>query len=135
MSHQKILKIEGTHSSPSVILDGVNGLIEFSGKSLAADTKESYKPVLDWIAEYLQNPQPKTVLIYRMDAITSSFIKLFFDITMNIAITLESSYKLELHWCYEKDDEVELEYGQDFKYVLNKQGLLLNPADFKFVEY
>lgn len=134
MSQPKILKIKGTPSTPAILLDGVNGLIEFSGKSLSTNTREFYNPVFDWIAEYLQKPQPKTVLIYRMDAITTSFIKLFFDITMDIATTLGNTYKFELHWCYEKGDEVEMEFGQDFKSVLNKRGLLLNPADFKFVE-
>lgn len=134
MNQPKVLKIEGTPSTPSILLDGVNGLIEFSGKSLSTNTREFYKPVLEWISEYLHEPQPKTVLIYRMDAITSSFIKLFFDITTDIATTLENTYKFELHWCYEKGDEVEMEFGQDFKSVLNKRGLLLNPSDFKFVE-
>ena len=134
MIQPKILKIKATPSSPSILLDGVNGLIEFPGKSLSTNTREFYNPVFDWIAEYLQKPQPKTVLIYRMDAITTSFIKLFFDITMDIATTLGNTYKFELHWRYEKGDEVEMEFGQDFKSVLNKRGLLLNPADFKFVE-
>lgn len=128
------VRIEGTPSSPSILLDGINGIIEFHGKSLVANTNELFKPVLDWITEYLQEPQPKTVLIYKMDAINSSFMKLFFDIVMNIVITLGNSYKFELHWCYQKGDEIEIEFGQDFKSLLNKQGLMLNPGDFKFVE-
>ncbi len=135
MNHKKILKIDGTSSSPTVLLDGVNGFIKFSGKSLVTNAKEFYKPVLNWIAKYLKKPQTRTVMVYNMDATNTSFEKLILGIIIDIVFTLRNPYKFEFQWYYKNNDEFGLEYGQDFKSILNEQGILLNPTDFQFVEH
>ena len=60
------LSIKSTEDTPKIILDPLKELFEISGRSLPEDVNQFYKPVIDWFKDYLDNPNPKTVLIMNL---------------------------------------------------------------------
>ncbi len=55
------IKIQGTEDTPRIILDAEKELLEISGRSLPEDVSAFYEPVLNWLNEYAENPNDKTI--------------------------------------------------------------------------
>jgi SiaC family regulatory phosphoprotein len=50
------MKINGTEEQPTIILDRTSSRFEFHGKSMLEDARAFFKPVMEWIDEYAENP-------------------------------------------------------------------------------
>ena len=71
--------IEQTDDTPGVVLDKDKNEFRFNGKSLPEDVNAFYNPILEWIMEYSKNPNPETLVEFRMEY----FKKLFQVMTFN----------------------------------------------------
>jgi len=54
----EVLSIKGTQETPEVMLDKQSGVFSISGKSLPEDVKEFYNPLIEWIENYSNEPNP-----------------------------------------------------------------------------
>ena len=54
------LLIEGTAKTPNIRFDADHGLIEVKGRSIPENSIEFYKPLIDWLEKYSQNPKQTT---------------------------------------------------------------------------
>src|SRR5687767_955381 len=75
-----ILNLEGTEDTPKIILDKKNGIMEISGRSLPEDSTEFYKPVLDWIENYANDPNSSTVFVFKLEYFNTASSKLILDL-------------------------------------------------------
>ena len=55
------IKIEGTPKTPTVRFDSSAGVFEIRGRSIPENSVEFYKPIVDWLDSYKENPLPKTI--------------------------------------------------------------------------
>ena len=55
------IKIAGTEDTPTVILDKDKDIMEISGRSLPEDVASFYDPILNWLDEYAQDTNEKTI--------------------------------------------------------------------------
>jgi|SRR5690606_2411697 len=104
-----------TQSSPSVVLDP-SGVVELKGVSISENSTDFYGPILDWVEEYGQNPNPETHLDFCLEYLDSGslgFINLVLDKFNNIHKTGKSN--IFLKWSYETDDLDMEEFGSDLK--------------------
>ena len=60
------IKIQGTEDTPKVILDKENELMEISGRSLPEDVTAFYEPILNWLNEYSESPNKKTIFNFKL---------------------------------------------------------------------
>lgn len=106
----EILNLEGTADTPKIILDKENRIFEISGRSLPEDSAEFYKPVIEWITRYGQQPHPVTEFVFKLEYFNTSSSKLILDILS----ALEEIEGMKIRWCYPEDDEDMEEAGKEF---------------------
>ncbi len=111
----KDLIIEETKYTPYIKLEA-KGLFELSGKSYPENTFEFYRPMVEWVKEYLSNSEnKKTVINMEIIYFNSSSSKLFFDFFDLLEEAHNKGKIIEINWIYDKENEVALEAGEDFK--------------------
>jgi len=102
--------IEPTDKSPAVILDKESGLIEFEGRSLIEDSEKFFMPIVEWIIEYIENPNNKTEVNFKFEYFNTSCSKWLITITKQLKKLLEKGNNCAVNWYYEDEDV--LEYGE-----------------------
>ncbi len=106
----KMLSIEGTEDTPRIILDKENGIFEISGRSLPEDSREFYKPLLDWLGDYSHEKNPETNFIFKLEYFNTASSKLILDILSK----LEEIDGAVVTWFFHEDDEDMEEAGEEF---------------------
>jgi len=106
----EIIFLEGTEDTPKILLDQKNGIFEISGRSLPEDSAEFYKPVLEWLEKYKQNPNAQTNWVFKLEYFNTASSKLILDILSK----LESIPNITVSWYFHEDDEDMEEAGEEF---------------------
>lgn len=117
------LNLEGTEDTPKIILDKNNGIMEISGRSLPEDSTDFYKPVLDWIEAYAQDPNPTTTFVFKLEYFNTASSKLILD----VLYALEDIKGIKVAWYFQDEDEDMEEAGQEFSELVE--------IPFEFVAY
>lgn len=112
----KELKIPKTVVSPSINLNADTGLLQIHGSTLPENSLIFYKPVLDWLDKYVENPNSKTNVEFRMILINTSSSKVFIDIFRRInQLVSDQSSEVTVYWYYEEEDEDIYDMGMQYK--------------------
>ncbi|WP_321314722.1 DUF1987 domain-containing protein [Halarcobacter sp.] len=109
------LIIKETKYTPFIKLDNEKGLMELVGKSYPENTFEFYKPMLDWVEEYFEKNDKKTIVNMEIIYFNSSSSKLFFDFFDLLEEAHNNGKSIEINWIYDEENESALEAGEDFK--------------------
>ena len=111
--------IEATEKLPEIILK--DGLESISGRSIPEDPKKAYKPVIEWVKNYVQNPAPHTEVRIKIEYSDTSSTKSIFDVLKILATCRNTNHKIEMvfNWIYEKGDGEILELGEFMESKLN----------------
>lgn len=113
----KNMYLEKTINSPEIKLDYGNGTMTFSGMSLPEDTREFYVPILNWIKQYFQQPQEKTLITFDFAYFNSSSSKMIHQIILEAKAAWKDGKNVEIQWLYPQDDDDMEEAGEDFAEV------------------
>ena len=112
------LRIEQSDDSPLVILDQVDSQFEISGKSLPEDVLDFYQPVLDWLNEYKEKPNGKTVFNMKLVYFNTSSSKMIMDILLIFEEMVEEGYDVLIRWHSHRTDEDMQEAGKEFEEMI-----------------
>ena len=112
------IEIEGTAKTPTVKMDP-SGVIELTGRSIPENSIEFYKPLMDWLEEYENNPQPKTVVHVQLEYFNTSSSKCILDLFKKLESIKQKGNDVLIKWYYEEDDEDMLEAGEDYQSIIN----------------
>jgi len=104
-----------THDKPQIILDSYNGIFEISGKSFPGNVNVFFDPVINWLDQYAQDPNPETVFHVKLDYFNSSSAKKIIDIILIFEKIFNEGHDAKVIWHFNKDDEDMRERGEDFK--------------------
>ena len=115
----EVIKIKGTDDTPNVILDKDNQLFEISGRSLPEDVTAFYDPILDWLDEYAQNPNPKTVFNFKLEYFNTASSKLLLDVLMKLEDMCDDGEDIVVKWHYPDDDEDMEEAGEEYADIVD----------------
>ena len=122
------LKITGTQDMPTIVLDKEAGYFEISGKSFPADVTVFYKPIIDWLDDYAENPLAETVFNLKMDYFNTASSKVILDILYKLEdLSLAGDSKVLIKWYYPDDDEDMMETGEEYDEIVD--------VDFELIEY
>lgn len=106
------ITLTGTFETPAVILDSEQGIIELSGRSLPEDTIQFFKPVLNWVDEFLQHPSPKAEILIKLEYFNTATSK----VLLNLLTRFENAKApVEVKWFHFEEDEDMLESGKEFE--------------------
>jgi hypothetical protein len=113
------IKIQGTEDTPKVTLDKDNDLMEISGRSLPEDVASFYDPVLSWLEEYSQDPNPKTIFNFKLVYFNTASSKLLLDILMKLEEIHENGNDVLIRWHFPEDDEDMEEAGEEYADIVD----------------
>ena len=106
------LIIEGSAETPGIILDKDTNTFSFTGKSLPENPIFFYKPVLSWLDDYLDDPNPETRVNFMMAYFNTSSSKIILDIMKRLEQIKNSGHDVVINWMFREDDEDMLEAGE-----------------------
>ena len=110
--------IEGTPKTPSIKFDTKDGVFEIKGRSIPENSVEFYKPLNEWLDQYMQTPLDKTVVNIRLEYFNTSSSKCILDVFKRLEAIHRSKHDVEINWFYEEDDEDMLEAGEDYDSII-----------------
>ena len=112
------LLIEGTAKTPIIRFDGDLGLIEIKGRSIPENSIEFYKPLVDWLDRYSQNPKQTTKVNIQLEYFNTSSSKCILDVFKKLEVIHKANREVVINWYYEEDDEDMLEAGEDYESII-----------------
>ena len=116
MSSIKGLYIKGTGNTPEV--DFLPGKIKISGRSIPEDAFAFFQPIVQWIENYIANPEDHTKVILRIEYINSGSNRYIFKILKLLDDCYLKGKKVTVNWLYEEDDDTIKCLGHDLKTLL-----------------
>ena len=117
-----------TEDEPEIILDKEKNIFQFTGSSMPEDPGKVFSPVLDWIKSYMQDPNPSTVVEFKMDYFNSSTARFFVEILEKFEEMYDNGSAVKIIWFHFLDDVVILERGEDIEAVVDI------PFEFKKID-
>lgn len=119
------LTIQHTDETPSVTLDKAKGIFRIADNSYPDDARKFFAPVLAWIEQYFEEPNPETVFEFALSYFNTSSAKIITKI-LNILKENNTKTAVKVRWCYEADDTDMQKSGVRYQQ--------LSGVDFEFVE-
>ena len=110
------LSLEGTAKTPTVEFK-VAGELLIKGRSIPENSIEFYKPLIDWIAAYSDNPKANTLVNIQLEYFNTSSSKCILDVFKKLESISDSTVSVK--WYYEEDDEDMLEAGEDYEAIID----------------
>jgi hypothetical protein len=104
--------VEATKMTPEVVLDPIQSIFSISGNSRPENPMQFYRPVFDWISEYLTNTETKFVFKVQMDYFNTSTSKVFLDL-FELFEKFKDDKDIHVVWLYQSDDEEMQEAGEE----------------------
>lgn len=118
----------GNMKTPRVNLDPEKGIVELGGRSIPENTESVYRPLIEWVEEYREQPQQKTLVKIDFEYFNSSSAKYLIRFLEYFSTLKKSGYEVVVNWYYD-DDEL-LEYGEDFQEVLEMKFNFYSTKDY-----
>lgn len=110
------LEIEATQTTPHVVLNAEQGIIEIEGLSNEQDALGFYFPIIQWLDTYITAPQEVTKLELRLKLFNTASSKALFEIFKRLGELKKKGKKVTANWyCSEEDDNLQedIEYFND----------------------
>ncbi len=110
------LHIEPTKSSPRVSFDCHRHVLEIVGESYPEDAHLFYRPVFDWLNDYLAQLGEETVQV-KVDVsyFNSSCSKVFMDLFELLDDQVQNGKSIEVYWISHEENDMGIECGEEFK--------------------
>ncbi len=124
------LKISPQLDSPKIDFDPISGKLSIEGKSFPPNVRDFYKPVLEWISKYIENPASETTLILKLEYFNTASSKIIMDILYKLEELHKQGYKVKVIWYYPEDDEDMQETGMEYSELIE---LPFELKSYKFI--
>ena len=117
--------VEETSKTPKVDFRK-EGKMRIEGASLIDNSIKFYKPLLDWVKKYHENPAILTEFDVKLKHFNISSSKYILDMLKEIESIYKNKNGVIINWYYNMDDEDMLDAGEDFELIIR--------APFNFIE-
>lgn len=118
------LIIDQSPSTPKVVLDPDNRILQISGESRPPDVRELYDQIITWMDDYgmylLNSDDRKDPVVFNFDFdyFNSSSGKYILDICKILAKLHSKKVDIKVNWHFEKDDTDMLEVGKEMSKIV-----------------
>ena len=113
----KIIHTQETNTTPQVILDSEKGLISFKGKIVTVDCDSLFKPIFNWLNNYIISPCSQTQINIQLDYFNTISTKYLIILFRKIETQLLYKNDIKVSWYYDVEDEDMIEIAEDFQSV------------------
>ena len=126
------LIIEGTNTAPRITCDSTHGIIEIKGRwtldmRSTPHVDESFKPLLDWLDQYIKNPSKQTKVTIQFEYFSTCCSICLLDVFKKIETVYKQNNPIVIYWYYEEGDKDMLEQAEDFESIVR--------VPFKIIPY
>ena len=119
------LILEATEYSPEIVLDKQKNIFFISKRSLHENAMGFFKPVLEWLENYINNPNEETVFEFKLEYYNTASAKQIAKLFL-ILEKLAKQKKVLIKWHYNKEDTDMLSSGKRYSKLIK--------LDFEFIE-
>ncbi len=109
--------LEETSKTPKLSFNAQIGKFLMQGRSIPENSIEFYKPLFEWLDNYVKSPNGKTVFDIRLEYFNTSSSKCLVEIFRRLELIKNKD--IVINWFYEEDDEDMQESGEDFKEIID----------------
>jgi hypothetical protein len=102
------LNYEATHSTPGIKFEAGEGVLEMYGRSIPENAINVYRPVLDWLEQYMVEPKDETVLNFKIEFFNTSSSKFILQILKKLEQLNRQGFKVTINWFYNDEDILDL---------------------------
>jgi hypothetical protein len=106
------LYVEGTKMTPNVILDSDKKVYSITGNSRPENPLQFYKPIFEWLTNYLERTEEKMVFEVQLDYFNTSTSKVLLDL-FELFEKFAETKDIHVVWYYQSDDEEMQEAGEE----------------------
>lgn len=122
------LQIEATADTPEVVFNADSGELSVSGKSYPQNVFQFYKPISDWLIEFMRASDRDVQLHLKFTALNSSTTKVIFDWLDVLDQARENqSRQIRIAWHYPAERAALLQAGEDFREAFEELAFELIP--------
>ncbi|HAS43367.1 MAG TPA: nuclear pore complex subunit [Microscillaceae bacterium] len=100
---------------PQVYLDVDSGKCQISGNSYMENAPAFYRPIMDWITQYIEQYQGVLSWEFNLDYYNSCSKKMLIMIVKKLCNYKSSGGRAEVRWYYYPEDQTMLEDVEDLK--------------------
>ncbi|MCS6821654.1 MAG: DUF1987 domain-containing protein [Microscillaceae bacterium] len=112
------ISIEATTKTPTVILNAQQGLIEIKGVSIPEDAESFYRPLLDWLNEYVATTKlKKTIFSIKLIYFNTSTSDYIVGMMKKLKQLTNKKHEIIVRWYYEEEDEDMRDTGSHFQVI------------------
>lgn len=118
------LYVEATKYTPEITADAQKGEVKIYGSSYPENANEFYKPITQWIEEFLGEGNSKLLINFYIYYFNTSTSKSFLNILELVEKLSAAGKDIAINWYYTEDDDDSLDSGErlfmemDIKYKL-----------------
>ncbi len=109
------LEKHSTADTPEVILNPEKGVFLIGGRSMPEDAGKFYRPIINWLNNYLKQPNDSTVFHVELEYFNSSSIKQLLTVMQKLEQLSKSGKEVKVIWSYEEHDELIEAKGMEIK--------------------
>jgi hypothetical protein len=113
------IMIRATEDTPGIMLNAAEEIFEMSGRSLPEDVVKFYKPILDWLDDYMQSPNEQTVFNFKLSYFNTASSKIILDIMIKLEGMYKDGKNITIKWHYPSDDEDMEEAGKEYADIVD----------------
>jgi hypothetical protein len=106
--------VQQEKDTPEIILDSENGIFRFAGRSIPENAVSFYKPVIEWLTDYLLKPNTSTEILFKFDYFNTASAKQIAKI-MLLLEKLSKKSNVLVKWFYKLGDHEMMEEGMRFE--------------------
>ncbi|HET8860451.1 DUF1987 domain-containing protein [Marivirga sp.] len=110
--------LEATPKTPKLDFNPDADTFLISGRSIPENSIEFYKPLLDWLENYVHNPLESTTFEVKLEYFNTSSSKCLVEIFRKLEKINDTGKKIKIDWYFEQEDEDMEESGEDFKQII-----------------
>jgi hypothetical protein len=111
--------IKGTSTTPLVIFDAVEGILEIKGVSILENSIAFYRPLLEGLDIYISGPVSPVVVNIHLDYFNTSSSKSILDVLKRLKLLYEKGSGVTVNWYYDKEDQDMEEVGINYQAIIN----------------
>ncbi len=115
----KPLRIHSKNYLPEINFDKEKGIFLIKGKSIPEDSGSFYSRIMDWLKEYFQEPNQKTVFVFELEYYNSASAREIANLIKFLQDKYEQGNDILIKWYYIEEDEVMKENGEDFSILFS----------------
>ena len=113
------INIESTPKTPKVDFQVGSGVLEIEGRSIPENSTEFYKPVFDWLDQYIDESNSNTSFNFKLEYFNTSSSKCILDILRKLEKLHKTGKSVVVNWYYEEDDEDMMEAGENYQRIVS----------------